>query len=178
VTQREQDLLERDDHANVASHADVAVDLERGARRSLRAQIARLERQLSGIVTEMFPYVAPGGENEPQARGGSLLSLGELERVRDRLAAQVQELDTLAARRAQHERRAREQLRRMKLEPGRYKFVRLPVSDLGEGGCGVWEVRPRLGLIGMLAGWWELRLSSGCPLPRGSRSTRGPARRA
>ena len=40
----------------------------------------------------------------------------------------------------------------MKLEPGRYRFVRLPVSDLGQGGCGVWQVRPRLGLIGMLAG--------------------------
>ena len=55
----------------------------------------------------------------------------------------------------------------MKLEPGRYKYVRLPVSDLGQGGCGVWEVRPRLGLIGMLAGWWQVKLSSGCPLARG-----------
>ncbi len=72
--------------------------------------------------------------------------------------------------------RARELLERMRLEPGRYKFVRLPVRDLGEGGCGVWEVRPRLGLIGMLAGWWQLKLSSGCPLARGSRSERGPVR--
>ena len=64
----------------------------------------------------------------------------------------------------------------MRLEPGRYKFARLPVRDLGQGGCGVWEVRPRLGLIGMLAGWWQLKLSSGCPLARGSRSTRGPAK--
>jgi hypothetical protein len=87
----------------------------------------------------------------------------------------VQELRGLAGARLEHERRAREQLRRMKLEPGRYRFVRLPVSDLGQGGCGVWEVRPRLGLIGMLAGWWQLKLSSGCPLPRGSRSTRDPA---
>jgi hypothetical protein len=58
----------------------------------------------------------------------------------------------------------------MKLEPGRYKFARLPVKDLGEGGCGVWEVRPRLGLVGMLAGWWQVKLSSGCPLPRGHAS--------
>jgi hypothetical protein len=49
------------------------------------------------------------------------------------------------------------------------------VSDLGQGGCGVWQVRPRLGLIGMLAGWWQLKLSSGCPLGRGARSTRVPA---
>jgi hypothetical protein len=74
-----------------------------------------------------------------------------------------------AQRRAEHELRAQELLERMKLEPGRYKFVRLPVTDLGQRGCGVWEVRPRFGLIGMLAGWWELKLSSGCPLRRGSR---------
>jgi hypothetical protein len=28
----------------------------------------------------------------------------------------------------------------------------------------VWHVRPRLGLVGMLAGWWQVKLSSGCPL--------------
>jgi hypothetical protein len=81
------------------------------------------------------------------------------------------------AERVEHERRAHELLERMKLEPGRYKFVRLAVNDLGQGGCGVWEVRPRLGLIGMLAGWWQVKLSSGCPLPKGPRSTRGPAAR-
>ena len=107
-----------------------------------------------------------------------LQSLEQLERSRDRLAGRVSELQALAAGRADHERRAREQLERMRLEPGRYKFVRLPVSDLGERGCGVWEVRPRLGLIGMLAGWWQLKLSSGCPLPRGSRSRRGPSLRS
>ena len=105
--------------------------------------------------------------------------LAELERSRDRLAARLQELSGLAARRTEHERRARELLEAMKLEPGRYKYYRVPVRDLGEGGCGVWEVRPRLGLIGMLAGWWELTLSSGCPLYRADRlfhSTHGPAR--
>ena len=90
----------------------------------------------------------------------------------------MQDLRRLAAERDEHELRAHEQLREMKLEPGRFKFARLPVSDLGQGGCGVWQVRPRLGLIGMLAGWWQLKLSSGCPLGRGSRSTRGPDRRS
>ena len=55
-------------------------------------------------------------------------------------------------------------LERMLLEPGRYKFVRVANRDLGAGGCGVWQVRPRLGLIGMLMGWWQVKLSSGCPL--------------
>jgi hypothetical protein len=52
----------------------------------------------------------------------------------------------------------------MLLEPGRYKFARIANRDLGEPGCGVWQVRPRLGLIGMLMGWWQVKLSSGCPL--------------
>jgi hypothetical protein len=96
-----------------------------------------------------------------------MLSLEELELLRDRLAGRVQELRWRARARAEHELRAQELLERMKLEPGRYKFVRLPVTDLGQRGCGVWEVRPRFGLLGMLAGWWQLKLSSGCPLPGG-----------
>lgn len=148
---------------------------ERAARASLRAQIARLEHELSAIVAETFPHISAPGEAGEALRGPCLPSLAQLECARDRLAGRVQELRGLAGERLEHERRAREQLQRMKLEPGRYKFVRLPVGDLGQGGCGVWEVRPRLGLIGMLAGWWQVKLSSGCPLPRGSRSIRDPA---
>lgn len=150
---------------------------ERAARDSLKAQIAKLERELSAIVANSFPHI-PAPEIDGAGGPGSgprLLGLEELERSRDELAGRVQLLRRRAAARTEHERRAREQLERMKLEPGRYKFVRLPVSDLGQGGCGVWEVRPRLGLIGMLAGWWQLKLSSGCPLARGPRSTRDPA---
>ena len=55
----------------------------------------------------------------------------------------------------------------MLAEPGRHRFVRLPNRELGEPGCGVWQVRPRLGLIGMLMGWWQVKLSSGCPLAGG-----------
>jgi hypothetical protein len=157
---------------------------ERAARRTLRAQVGRLERELSAIVAERFPYISAssraeraasgaGGE-EPSCPGPALLGLDQLERTRDRLAARLQELRRLAAERDEHERLAHEQLELMKLEPGRFRHVSLPVSDLGQGGCGVWHVRPRLGLIGMLAGWWQLKLSSGCPLPRGSRPRRGP----
>ncbi|HWX97569.1 MAG TPA: hypothetical protein VNZ01_12060 [Solirubrobacteraceae bacterium] len=165
-------------------HAGDRAGGERAARRTLRAQVGRLERELSAIVAERFPYISatPGAEaavydvggEGPSRLGPSLLGLDQLELVRDRLAARVQELRRIAADRDEHERMAHEQLQRMKLEPGRFKYVQLPVSDLGQGGCGVWHVRPRLGLIGMLAGWWQLKLSSGCPLPRGSRSRRGP----
>jgi hypothetical protein len=169
----------RDAHGRVQPGAGTAEqrrrDGERAARHSLKAQIARLEREISGIVADTFPHIPAPGMEGPPGPGPRLLGLDELERSRDRLAGGVQLLRRRAAARTEHERRAREQLERMKLEPGRYKFVRLPVSDLGQGGCGVWEVRPRLGLIGMLAGWWQLKLSSGCPLARGPRPTRDPA---
>jgi hypothetical protein len=141
---------------------------EREARRALRAQVDRLERELSAIVAERFPFIpAAADARAEEPAGPSLLGLDQLERTRDRLAGRLQELRRLACRRDQHERLAHGLLEQMKLEPARFKHVRLPVRDLGQGGCGVWHVRPRLGLIGMLAGWWQLKLSSGCPLPRG-----------
>jgi hypothetical protein len=172
VTDHEQQVINRDEQAHGRLDAR---GHERAARADLRAQIARLERELSAIVAERFPHIAaPVAISGAAAGAPTLLDLGELECVRDRLAAGVQDLRARVCERAEHERRAHEQLQRMKLDPGSYKFARLPVKDLGQGGCGVWEVRPRLGLIGMLAGWWQLKLSSGCPLARGSRSTRDP----
>jgi hypothetical protein len=193
VSNFEQSVIERDDSAPglTAWGAELLVSLswkhgaadaeqsaERAARVSLKAQIARLEQERSAIVADHFPHIcAPVVIPAGAGYGPTLLDLGELERSRDRLAAAVQELRARVVERVEREHHAREQLQRMRLEPGRYKFARLPVRDLGQGVCGVWEVRPRLGLIGMLAGWWELKLSSGCPLPRGSRSTRGPGSR-
>src|SRR5205823_8970212 len=136
-----------------------------------------LERELSAIVADGLPHIGAVASGAP-ARGPRLLSFEQLEQLRDQLAGRVQQLRRLAQERAEHEHRARELLEAMKLEPGRYKFVRLPVTDLGQRGCGVWEVRPRFGLIGMLAGWWQLKLSSGCPLARGSRSRRDPVPQA
>jgi hypothetical protein len=172
------------DEGNAVIEGDVAVTDgrsaqvdERDVRNALRRQIGRLERESSAIVANAFPYISPAELPEVRAEaaaGPCLLTLAELERLRDRLAGHTQDLRRLAAARVEHERRARELLEGMKLEPGRYRFVRLPVRDLGEGGCGVWHVRPRLGLIGMLAGWWHVKLSSGCPLPRGPRLCAAP----
>lgn len=146
---------------------------ERAARRALRAQVAKLERELSAIVADGFPHIEPSacasssGMQQRTAGSPCLLDLERLERTRDELAGRLQLARRATAERVELETRARELLERMKREPNNYKFVRLPVRDLGEHGCGVWEVRPRMGLIGMLAGWWQVKLSSGCPLPRG-----------
>jgi hypothetical protein len=99
--------------------------------------------------------------------GPRLLGLGDLEATRDALATRLARARRELSEQADREGRNRVLLERMLLEPGRYKFVRIPCTDLGERGCGEWHVRPRFGLIGMLAGWWQVKLSSGCPLAEG-----------
>jgi hypothetical protein len=149
----------------------VAETDERAARRALRRQVGKLERELSQIVASGFPHIAwpaPAGDPASRVGGGPrLLDLGALERARDELARQIQEARRAVAERAEFERCSRERLREMQHDPASYKFARLPVADLGERGCAVWQVRPRFGLLGMLAGWWQLKLSSGCPLAEG-----------
>jgi hypothetical protein len=137
---------------------------QRAARRSLRRQIARLERELSEAFVTAYPLGGLGEETTARSGEPRLLDLGELERVRDDLAARIGNARALITERAERQAACRVQLERMLLEPERYRFARISNRDLGTPGCGVWEVRPRLGLIGMLMGWWQVTLSSGCPL--------------
>jgi hypothetical protein len=159
------ELLE---HLISAPNAPLTVteDEERAARRSLRRQIARLERDLSEAFVTAFQMGGPSlvSEGSGQAR---LLDLGELERVRDALAERLAGARTAISLLADQQAEKRLCLERMMLEPGKHRFWRVSMHDIGEPGCGVWEVRPRLGLIGMLMGWWQVKLSSGCPLPWG-----------
>ena len=139
---------------------------ERAARRSLRAQITRLERELSDAFVTAYPM---GGLEPPRGPAGQprLLDLGELERVRDELAERVRRAREMITERADMQERKRLMLELMLVDPGSYRFARISRHELGEPGCGVWQVRPRLGLIGMLMGWWQVKLSSGCPLAQG-----------
>jgi hypothetical protein len=139
---------------------------ERAARRSLRDQIARLERELAGTLFAAFPHVAaaPARSGSTAAAGPRLLGLGELERVRDDLVERVRRARVVVAERAELEADARALLEEMLRDPARHKWVRVPLADLGRRGCGAYQVRPRLGLVGMLMGWWRVKLSSGCPL--------------
>jgi hypothetical protein len=139
---------------------------ERAARRSLRSQIARLEGELAeAFVTA---YRMGGLDRGPEVSGAPrLLDLGDLERVRDDLAERLRAARVTIAERAELQAAYRVRLERMLLDPGHHRFERIALADLGEPGCGVWQVRPRMGLIGMLMGWWQVKLSSGCPLARG-----------
>jgi hypothetical protein len=141
---------------------------ERGARRALRRQIARLERELADAFVTAFPM---GGLDlpSPTAAEPRLLGLGELERVRDQLAGRLAGARVTITRRADEQAEKRLVLERMLLAPAEHRFKRISAREIGEPGCGVWQVRPRMGLIGMLMGWWQVKLSSGCPLARGRR---------
>lgn len=150
---------------------------ELAARRALRSQIARLDGDLSDTLAAAFPRTVVDVSVEAPHGGPRLLGLGELEQLRDQLAAKLCRARAQIALRADYEAAHRALLERMLLEPGRHKFVRISNRDLGEPGCGVWHVRPRLGLIGMLAGWWHVKLSSGCPLARFPSSRRRITRR-
>lgn len=125
----------------VALGVDTRARDERAARADLRRQIAALE--------------ALGGR-APASGGPRVLSLGQLERVRDALAARATCGGT-------GEEAARLRLEAMFADPSAHRWARVPLAALGEPGCGAYAVRPRLGLIGLLAGWWEVKLSSGCP---------------
>lgn len=141
------------------------VDL-RAARRALRSQIARLEGQLA----EAFVAAYPSGGLDPVVgarREPRLLDLGELEQVRDELVARLAHADAVVAGARESVAASRVRLQDMLCDPAGHRFARVSCRDLGLPGCGVWEVRPRLGLIGMLMGWWQVKLSSGCPLPGG-----------
>jgi hypothetical protein len=146
---------------------------ERAARRTLRGQIARLERELADAFVTAYPM---GGLDQPAEIAGRprLLDLGELERVRDELTERLHAARVTIAERAEVHAANRLHLERMLLEPTRHRFARVAQADIGEPGCGVWQVKPRLGLLGMLMGWWEVKLSSGCPLAQGRGSCRGP----
>jgi hypothetical protein len=137
---------------------------ERAARRSLRAQIAQLEGRLAAVTASTYPHM-PAGRAAPAAGAPRLLSLGELERERDRLAGLVAEVERAAVEQARRQGEARALLAAMLADPPAHKWVRIAHADLGLPGCTVYHVRPRLGPLGLLMDWWRVKISSGCPLP-------------
>jgi hypothetical protein len=141
----------------------VAVD-ERDARRQLRGQIARLETELAALFGEAFGHAEVPHRVGALAPAPRLLDLGALEAVRDGLADRVAEARQALVERKRVEDSNRELVARMFAAPRDFKWVQVSRQDLGLHGCGHWHSRPRLGPIGMLMGWWRVKVSSGCPL--------------
>jgi hypothetical protein len=148
----------------VVEHISAPPEDALAARRSLRAQIARLERELAAILAAGYPRIpAPG---PPADHGGPrLLGLAELERTRDALAARLSAADRAVAEQAERQTRARALLAAMLADPPAHKGARVSNAELGQPGCTTYRVVPRLGPLGLLTSWWRVKISSGCPLP-------------
>jgi hypothetical protein len=140
---------------------------ETGARQALRAQLAVLERRLAAAAPRLEEAARAGAAHLPPARprraAPRLLDLAALECERDSLYARVRVAERAAVERDAARTAARARLEAMLADPAAHPWERVSREDLGEPGCGEWHVRPRAGLLGMLAGWWEVKLSSGCP---------------
>lgn len=132
------------------------------ARRSLRDQIAKLERELATLFTSAYPRRGidwcVGGHGGPR-----LLGIVDLEVLRDDLAIRVSDAHATLRERHDAERANVLLIERMLERPASFKWVRVSAEDVGERGCKHWHCRPRLGIIGMMLGWWRVKISSGCP---------------
>jgi hypothetical protein len=154
-------LLERHTLATLRVEDD-----ERLARADLRRQIGRLEQRLAGLAAEAFLRVEIDTSVAATAGNSRLPGLDELERIRDALVDRVATVRAALEEREGIEDRNRELLHRMLEDPAGHRWVRISRADVGEPGCGHWHSRPRLGPLGMLMGWWRVKVSSGCPLAR------------
>jgi len=162
-------VLEQIDRAT-AFPPGIGVDegTERLARADLRRQIADLERRLGELFASAFPR--RGIEWKVGAAGGPrVLPTGELERVRDALALRLRDAQVELGRQADVEEANRGLLERMIADPAEHRWVIVSNQDIGDRGCKHWHSRPRWGILGMLLGWWRVRVSSGCPLAQGLR---------
>jgi hypothetical protein len=152
-------LLRREEFAGLG----IGVD-ERQARLQLRRQISRLEAELASLFGEAFGHTEVPHRVEAVAAAPRVLDLGQLEAVRDELADRAAEARRALVERKQVEDENGALVRKMIAAPRDFKWVRVSREELGLPGCGHWHSRPRLGPIGMLMGWWRVKVSSGCPL--------------
>ena len=139
---------------------------ELAARRMLREQIARLERDLVSACLDACPRIGAPAPLRSHS-GPRVLSLGELERTRDELADRLARVRGDADAQLLRQAESRALLERMYADPPAHKWLRISNAQLGEPGCKHFHVRPRLGAVGLLAGWWHVKVSSGCPLAWG-----------
>ena len=124
----------------------------------------RLEEESVGLFCSAWPrtgldLLPP----TPLRAGPRLLTLGELEELRDDMVEQLRRGRAALAERGRAEEGSRRLIEEMLLDPESHRWVHVSNEDIGEPGCTHWHVRPRYGLLGMLMRWWRVVVSSGCP---------------
>ena len=148
------DLGEGTGLADVGRSAD-----EAAARRELRRQIGRLEAQLAS-----YPDARSKAGTHPLLRPKAhVADLGELEVVRDELMERLKQARAKAARRGKRQGKARARREGILGDPDANRWQRVRNEDVGDPGCGETSAVPRWGPVGAVAGWWRIKVSSGCP---------------
>ena len=131
------------------------------ARRSLRAQIARLESELAPYTEHLGLSDPPPPVSEPTAH---VADIGELEATRDALIEQLRETRAEAVKQADRQQSARTKLDEMVKDPAAHRWDVVSDKEIGDPGCKTYQVQPAWGPIGALMNWWRVRVSGGCPL--------------
>jgi hypothetical protein len=144
-----------------AAFAPVSEEQARAARRSLRAQVARLEAELAAYPDFIEAGTEPLPLHGPEAR---VADVGELEKVRDELVARLRRARAEAERRETRASAARTRMQEMVEDPAAHKWEAVSNEEMGEPGCTTFQVQPAWGPVGALMNWWQVKVSSGCPL--------------
>ena len=92
-----------------------------------------------------------------------VLGLGELERLRDDLADRVADA-RVALESARVETDNRDLLKKMLAAPADFRWVGSPAPTSASRAAAAGTQPAGFGPIGMLMGWWRVKVSSGCPL--------------
>jgi hypothetical protein len=149
---------------------------ERAVRDELRRQISRMEAQLGRLFASAFPrqgiewrVPAPDSGRVPQ-----ILEIDQLEEIRDDLADRLAIARSQIAEIGESEEAQRELLEHMVSDPGSFRGLVISSDAIGEPSCRAWRVAPRFGPLGRLMSWWQVKVSSGCPLAGGHGASRGP----
>jgi DNA-binding transcriptional regulator YhcF (GntR family) len=139
---------------------DVGTEAEdAAARRELRRQIARLEAELAA-----YPGERSQRERHPLLRPkGHVAGFSELSAIRDEMIELLQNARRQAERRGTQEARARGRREGVIGDPEAHRWQRVRNAECGDPGCVETSAVPRFGPIGAIAGWWRVKVSSGCP---------------
>jgi DNA-binding transcriptional regulator YhcF (GntR family) len=146
--------------ADEAGAPDVGAEAdEAAARRELRRQIARLEAELAA-----YPEARSKQDRHPLLRPkGHVAGFAELSATRDQMIELLRAARADAERMGEHQERARARRERIAGEPEAHRWQRVGNDECGDPGCGELRAVPRFGPIGAIAGWWRVKVSSGCP---------------
>ncbi len=132
---------------------------EAAARRELRRQIARLEAELAA-----YPEARSGHDRHPLLRPKAhVADFAELSATRDEMMALLREARRRAESRGKREARSRGRREQILGDPEAHRWERVGNEECGDPGCGELRAVPRFGPIGAVAGWWRVKVSSGCP---------------